>query len=102
MQECPTCQKRKLWAYRTFLLHKWAVGLDKGENTGKIINFNFKTVFRWFVFRNVLGFAVNYWYKEAIKEGANEHDRRQKERRDSIAKVSGMQNGASVSQRKTT
>jgi hypothetical protein len=76
MEDCLACKKRKLWAYRTFLLYKWAIALPKGNNTGKILNFNSKTIIRWFVFRHFLGFAANYWFKEAIKEGAKEYDNR--------------------------
>lgn len=76
--KCPHCEKRKLWAYRTYLLHKWAVSLPKGNNTGKIINLNLKTIMRWFVFKHFLGFAAGYWYKEAILEGEKEYNERKR------------------------
>ena len=95
MDNCESCRKRKLWAYRTFLLHKWAVNLPKGPNTGKLFNLNFNTIVRWFVFKHFLGFAAGYWYKEAIKEGAKEYDSRKAREAARKTEVSRMRNGAS-------
>ncbi len=71
---CPDCQKRSLWAYRTYRVHLFIITLPKASNTGLPFNFSFKAVLRWFCYKFVIGNMASYWYKQILLEGKRIHE----------------------------
>lgn len=69
MKGCPDCAKRSLWAYRTYRIHRFIVGLPKGSNTGLPFAFSMRNIIRWFAFKFILGHLASYWYRSVLKEG---------------------------------
>lgn len=82
MQECKECQNRKLWAYRTYRVHKFISNLPKGPETGRLFNFSVRNIIRFLANKFIIGHMASHWYVKALKEGKEVYDyiRRTKER----------------------